>query len=564
MVLAAIALLVLSSTMNWTSNTALLNERNNQLSVTLSAAEAATEKVLTRMLDDYKKGNESAVYLNLGSYRTNIPTVTENSLWVNFAFSDALGNSNRTYVDRIASQSYVNLSGQYAGLSGFASTYRVLSNAKQTNGRFVLTNAVQQDLQLASIPVFQFAIFYNSLLEFTWAAPFTIRGRVHANQNIYTGSASPLFFDDVVTATGVVQKRAWAGYSLSAMTGSITYQDGKTTNVSTLALPIGTNNTAAAVREVINIPPATELMTSAMGQQRYYNKAELTILVSNSTVTAQVKQPFSALPTPIPWVQLTNFVSTNKTFTDQREGKTIQTTEVDIARFNSWAQTNALVRGTLGVGVTPNLLFVGDMRTATSTTLPAVRVVNGQTLSSRGLTLATPNPLYVKGHYNCPVAAHLGTTNTTAAMPASLASDALTIQSGAWTDSSSSGSFLSRDATATTVNAAMLTGIVYSQGSNGSTPFSGGVMNLPRLLEDWGNGAVPLTLNGSIINLYDSVRATAPWQTPGVYYYAPTRDFNFDQNYLDSTKLPPGTPSLRTLIRGNWSNPMANVTNYAG
>src|SRR2546430_1339552 len=33
------------------------------------------------------------------------------------------------------------------------------------------------------IPIFQFAVFYNSLLEFTWSATMTINGRVHANSN---------------------------------------------------------------------------------------------------------------------------------------------------------------------------------------------------------------------------------------------------------------------------------------------------------------------------------------------------------------------------------------------
>lgn len=104
------------------------------------------------------------------------------------------------------------------------------------------------------------------------------------------------------------------------------------------------------------------------------------------------------------------------------------------------------------------------------------------------------------------------------------------------------------------MNAAILTGIVYAGGSGGTSPKSGGVVNLPRLLEDWGNGSDRLTLNGSIVNLFNSVRATAPFRTPGNYYYAPTRDFNFDPNFKDVTKLPPGTPELRTLIRGKWKN----------
>ena len=563
MLVTAMALLVLSASMNWTSQTALLNERNNQLSTSLFAAEAATEKVLTRMSRDYEVSGEGTVYGNLSQYQALYPTTNESSYWANFQFSNAQGGSGQTYVQRTATQSYVQLESVYSGLSGFATTYKIISNARQTNGRFNLTNAVQQEVQLASIPVFQFAIFYNSLLEFTWAAPFTVRGRVHANNNIYTGSSQPLTFSADVTATGSIQKRTWGGYNVSAMTGSINYQAQKETNVTSLTLPIGTNNTAAAVREVINQPPAGESSSSAIGQQRYYNKAELQILVSNSTVTIKVQQPFDTSPVTINWTNANYFITTNLSYTDQREGKTTRTTEIDVGKLITWSGTNSQVIGKLGSGNPPNILYVADNRTVTSSQIAVVRLVNGQVLPSRGLTVATPNPLYVKGHYNVPNA-YLGTTNTSSSKPASLVSDALTILSPNWNDANSASSFTSRPSVDTTVNSAILTGDVDSAGANGDTPFSGGVMNLTRLLEDWGNGARRLTLNGSIVNLFNSVRATAPWQTPGTYYYAPTRDFNFDNNFLDSTKQPPGTPALRTLIRSKWLNPMANVINYGG
>ncbi len=48
------------------------------------------------------------------------------------------------------------------------------------------------------VPIFQFAVFYNSLLEFTWTATLTLNGRVHANGDIYVGSASALTFNSVV------------------------------------------------------------------------------------------------------------------------------------------------------------------------------------------------------------------------------------------------------------------------------------------------------------------------------------------------------------------------------
>jgi hypothetical protein len=92
-------------------------------------------------------------------------------------------------------------------------------------------------------------------------------------------------------------------------------------------------------------PPAGEDVDSAMGRQRYYNKAELLILVTNSSVTVGVKNPFDATTNNIPWNQVTNFISTNIVFTDQREGKSILTTEIDVGKFIAWATTNTTAAG---------------------------------------------------------------------------------------------------------------------------------------------------------------------------------------------------------------------------
>jgi hypothetical protein len=559
MVFAAIGLTVLTGTMNWASQTALMNERNNQLTTTTFAAEAATERIVSRLMQDYKASGESVVFNNLNSYRTDVPDSGENAYWANFQFSNGSGATNQLYVARTQTQIFTNLNGPYTGLRGFVSNYRVVSNARQTTGRFNLTNAVQQDIQLASIPVFQFAIFFNSLLEFTMAAPLTVRGRVHANSNIFLGSTASLDLRENVTATGTIARQAWFGYGLSDFTGGITYGGSATSNTSALTLPIGTNNTAAAVREVINIPPAAESMSSSMGQQRFYNKAELLILVSNATVTVTVKTPFDASPTTIPWANASYFIATNVTFTDQREGKTMKITELDVAKYRTWAATNTSVAAKLGGGNAPNIVYVADNRSTTTSQKTAVRLINGQTLPTRGLTLATVNPLYVKGHYNCTNNAHLGTTNTSSSQPASLVADALTVQSGAWSDAASGGSYSSRVPSDTTINAALLAGMVYSS-ANGTTIRSGGVVNFPRLLEAWSGRT--LTLNGSLVNLFDSASATAPFQWPGTYYSAPSRNFNFDPNFLDSTRMPPGSPELRVLIRGTWAAAPPNRTNY--
>jgi hypothetical protein len=111
----------------------------------------------------------------------------------------------------------------------------------------------------------------------------------------------------------------------------------------------------------------------------------------------------------------------------------------------------------------------------------------------------------------------------------------------------------------TTVNAAMLEGIVASNPSI-SGNYSGGVENFLRLLENWGNDPTgagnkqALTYNGSIVVLFYSQYATNSWQAPGNpgYYNPPTRNWAFDLNFQNVSKLPPMTPATRAMIRGNW------------
>ena len=584
---AACLLLVMGSTMLRTSTNALINDRNRVYNTGLYAAEAAVEKVIARMRNDYANG--IAISNNLSIYRGLVPTTAEDPYWGNFQFSDSQGHANTTYVQCLSNANYTVLSGPYANLNGWCTVYRVLANVIQPNSAYLkLTNALQVDLQCDVVPMFQFAIFYNSLLEFTWAAPLTVRGATHANTNIFLGSSTPLVFTAFVSSSGITTKTNWGGYTMSQFTGTITFatnvNGGYATNFPVLTLPIGTNNTPDAVRQVVDMPPAGESPTSAMGQARYYNMAGMDLLVSNSTVTAIIKDS-STDPSPITLVvtnygtnsvSLSNnlpFLWVTNTFTDQREGKTVLTTQVDMGKLNTWIGTNSSVAAKHPTTDPFNILYVANNRTVTASQLAAVRLTNGIVLppapeaggAPSGFTVATPNPLYVWGNYNCTNSAYLNTTNTTATVPAALISDALTVLSPSWKDSASNQSFGTgvRVATSTTVNAAILTGVVYTGGSTGDSPFSGGVVNLPRLLEDWGNGgAVTLTLNTSIVNLYNSVVATAPWKTPGTYYYAPTRNFNFNSNFLTQSGLPPGTPMVNYIYRQAWTVPPPNTTNF--
>ena len=560
MFFTSVALLAVASVMHRTATTALNNDRNNRVFTAAAAAEAATEKILTRVTADYKRGGEGAVYENLASYQALVPTSAESPFWSQFVFNNAQGGQNKTHVQRLTTETLVDLNSQYKGLKGFASTYRILSNARESSGSKPITAAVNQDVQVASIPIFQFAIFYGLDLEINTMTTMNISGRVHANRKIYTYPSATLTFRGDVTAVDSIIKTRKPGdpaYSSAAASGSIVYKEDKDTGVAALTLPIGTSNTPDAVRKVIEMPPAGEAIDSPLGKQRYYNKAEMVVLVGNTNVEVRVKTPMSSSYSVIPWSQVSSFISTNITFTDQRESKVVQTTEIDISDIQSWSTGNATVSAVLGANKPVNLIYVADNRSVTSSRMNGVRLINGQTLPSRGLTVATPNPLYVKGHYNQPTSSHLGTTNTSNAKPASLVSDAFTILSSNWADSKSTKSYTSRTAASTTVNAALLTGIVET--TNSPAIYSGGVHNLARFLEDWSGDT--FTYNGSMVVLFPSNIADAPFEQPGAYYEPPNRNFSFDLNFLDITKQPPGTPELRAIIRGSWALVTPGTTN---
>lgn len=439
--------------------------------------------------------------------------------------------------------------------------------------RFVLTETNR-------FPVFEFAIFHAGQLEFTQTSSLQIRGRTHANGPICIGAASgkTLKFDQTITTASSIVVSNMGGYSNFATTvyaGTPAYR----TNTPELNL-FG----VASNRTIIELPPAGESPSSLQGQQRYYNKAALLLLVSNSTITLNVKNLGADAATgiisnynyssysniyfpsaPGIFAERTNllknlpFLSLTNRFYDYRESKWVIPTEINMAILKTWLVTNSMMTNKFprNAGIYPNIMYVGDFRTITN--LHALRLTAGIVIPTNapltgtnagratGFTVATINPMYIWGHYNCPNQAYLGTTNTAGSFPASLICDALTVLSTNWTDSiygSASTALNTRTAADTTINAAIIAGAVYTTGA-GVGNWSGGIQNLPRLLESWTSKT--LTLNTSLVNLYPSTLATNQFQNPGVYYNAPTRSINFNQNFNDPAKLPPGTPTVVTF-----------------
>jgi len=595
-VLAAFSVVIMAGVMNRTSTVSLLNMRSTQLNQLDSAAEAAVEKVYAKMAFDFQSaGGPGAVTNNLDSYRSLVPTTTDHSAWGNFVFSDpTTGITNKVYVDYVSTYDGplpAQFTNQFATKSPI---YRIASNAKLLSSRVDVTGSAQEDVLLALVPITTYAIFYNGELEFSDCATMLVNGRVHSNSDIRAGAASSdtLTFNAKVTAVGTMSAPARGGINFwtpnDPSTWRTTFNAGYTTNNPVVNIAISMTNTHSIID--IPPPPTTEAVMSQQGQVRLYNQAQVVLVVTNSPLggsprvlltmqtayngslpgadTSKVLYDMTnsteislktnattALKIPLPFLSLTN------TFVDQRQGSANQfVTQIDVNQLNSWMTTNSAVSNKFTGGYYPTVLYVADRRNLNTSSQAVVRLVNGAKLpfnNGLGFTVATQNPLYVKGNYNVTInsntyAMGLGATTNGSSVPAALLCDAITILSPNWQDSTSSSGYSGRNATDMTFNAALVTGNIPSTGTTAST-FSGGVHNLTRFLENWSGDT--LTLNTSIVCLYSSKMATNQFKMPGAYYSPPTRRWGFDETYYSPNKQPPGVPCALVPIRFNWFKP---------
>lgn len=326
---------------------------------------------------------------------------------------------------------------------------------------------------------------------------------------------------------------------------------------------VASNLYTTAQGYVTNWIPETTYTTNIIYYTRGWKRGRIRSIqvVPHTDYTPQVVQQ-TVTNVTTSYVSVTNFYYsyvTNVTFYDYRESKTVQAVQVDVARLNAWLNNSSATGGQQydslnNTGSTSknhdiSSIYVYNSAPDNSSSLPAVRLVNGQELPPDGLTVATPFPLYVKGNYNVTTdGTHYSTTlgNTTYTRPAALLGDAITVLSGNWSDSYGPGLGVgSRNPVDTTINAATLEGIVPSNGSH----YSGGVENFLRLLENWSGHT--LYYNGSIVVMFPSQYATAPWSY-GYYYTAPNRQWGFDNNFKNQNKLPPLTPEAKYIVRGQY------------
>ena len=485
------------------------------------AAEAGIKKAEAEIRASYISTGNPPSPLPTGSFTLNNYTVTDST------------------IDKGAAVQKNLTIGAYKGLYGFVKTFEITSEA--VGNPDPAKAKIVQVMDDALVPIFQFAVFYQNDLEIYPGPPMTLGGRVHSNGNMYLGSENNLSVNSYCTAAldifygrkpGSGQSNTDHDVFIKDNLGNYqnmknadgTYLDSRDTGWVSKSLTRwgGLVEDQSMGMTELNLPvvaagdPINMIKRGSGNSDSYENKAGLKIVDGQAwyktgtgtwqDVTSNLTSS-GALTTPTP-------------FYNAREQKYVTSYDIDISKLNT-------------SGYFPSNGIIYASRNTVAGTEQAVRLVNGSTLAGP-LTVATSNPLYIKGDYN-----------TVSKKPSSVFTDALTILSNNWNDANSTKSLSNRTASNTTVNVSFLTGNTNSQGGN----YSGGLENLPRFLEGWSGKT--FTYRGSMIDLWFSQQATGLWSY-GSYYTAPNRDWAFDTSLLNPANLPPGTPVVNVVQNVSW------------
>jgi hypothetical protein len=429
--------------------------------------------------------------------------------------------------------------GNLAGLHALVKTYTVVSDASCDLDR--ARTVLRQEFEAVQVPIFQFAVFYDDELWTSPAEKMFINGRVHANGDICLQSNDGLYLDSYLSSAGSI----YHGYKYGlypGVNGDVAIKD---QNGLYMSMKVGTkwldaHDTAwyskasnrwqgrvqdkAFGQQKLNVPVANKgnphklIERATNNPDSYENKATLKFVNGQA-----LKKSGSS------WIDVTSdmtakgiITSAANKFYDGRDKKYVDVTDLDVGKLYSdgYAPANGVI------------YFSDDI--ASSNDWPALRLKNATTLGG-GLTVASENPVYTVGNFN-----------TSGKQPAAILADALTILSTNWDDTKSTGSKSSRTAANTTLNASFISGDTYL----GPGKYNGGLANLPRYLEYWGETRTA-TILGSMVNLWQSQQATGDWTMD--YYEPPARNYSYDNDLDDPSKQPPESPKILLFRRAGWS-----------
>ena len=458
--------------------------------------------------------------------------------------------------------------GAYKGMRGFIQQIAVRVGVYEDNNKINNKLKLTQTIDSIFISIFQFGVFYEGNLEIHPGAQMSFVGPVHGNNNIYLSTDSSLQFNSYVTAAGSIYHKRLEGTTPSGgqvyfkdsegfyqpmniygiwldsdhpfwTQGALLRWDGNVRSevhqTQYLSIPIPGAETNAHV--IVEKPVTND--ASDVSESKYYNKASLKILddgkLYGSSNTGQTTVDYYIADIEnLDWIIMTN------SFWNGRQGYMINPVDIDMDKFNDWILTNAPPAFTNN---SPNagIMYLSRSNLEGS----AFRIINGSKIPvslSKGLSIASPNAMYIKGNYN-----------NIQKRPCSILSDSLTVLSEKWNDKYNDGTYSKQKAGETIVNAAIMTGNV-STDEGDRDSYSGGLENFPRFLEDW--SSIKFYYTGSLVCLWNSICETEVWKgyqnNNNNYYNPPTRIWQYDTAFSNPNTTPPGTPNIHVFEVALW------------
>ncbi len=252
-VFIAVMAILTASMLRYSASERRLNERNRLVlrarNMAENAALYASEQITTKL---YRLRSTSRMAFMTGSNRIyplpdNVTTTAYSAPSDVEVKAGLTTSTGLQFVDPLIA---ANANNPNVGLSVSTSTVPIIAKATMHHPVVGdITAYAEQDLQIAMIPLFQFAVFYNMDMEFGPGPTMIINGPVHTNGNliarIQTGMTNTLQFTERVTAAG-------GFYANTAYKGKTYMGDGSADNGPGGSGPLNFQNPAGTVANIKN------------------------------------------------------------------------------------------------------------------------------------------------------------------------------------------------------------------------------------------------------------------------------------------------------------------------
>ncbi|MDB5048842.1 MAG: hypothetical protein JWO30_1913 [Fibrobacteres bacterium] len=434
---------------------------------------------------------------------------------------------------------------------------------------------LNENVSFQEVPIFQFAVFFDQVLELYPGADMDITGRIHSNDTlrIFPSQNNLRMYDWVTSATVITGQfskdgsPSWEAFPLMDGSGpdapmafsnpvhrplhelipswdawqknhrvAYGYRAGGCGHVDRLDLPVkGLTNPRALIEWRDGYSDGDELR-----RQKYAWRANLIYkggwLDNTLASVSLAKEPVGIAGPKV----LKDAGGVRVAFWNSQEDITVRLLPIDVAALQQRPGDSIVYLYDSFIDAAQGGKDAGGFF-----------LYNGKSLK-RPLTIVSNSRLYNWGDFNVD-SSYVLPGGIKSPYPASLVSDFFTQLSNEWdgalfakAQAKGGPSIKSKKADAVTIlNSCVMAGMTER---NGSWTGQGGYQNLIHFTEDW--GGVPFHYSGSTVCLWSSRTSTGAYST--AFYTPPVRPWNFDAMYKKMENMPPGTPRLVSPKLNTW------------